>query len=605
MGTTRSITAGLGIVAALLLSACGTQVAGAGAPPVLHIGNQGKGIAALDAAPAAATAVRGGASTDASPYPLKGTLPTGPSSAPAYRYGDAQVAESRVSALASALGISGSPKRHAHGWEVASSVGILQVRDGAGQWAFVRAGAQCPIYSIDIDNPDGAVSGVGCAVATDVAVPPVDNVAPLPFGQCTGGPAVDCPAANPSCGPTASCVCADGTSACRDGVNPGTDTSCLANPSQPCPVGSGAPPGEPCASVAAQPGVVTCTEPSAVSGSGSAPSAGPSTATKPSTTTTLPSPTPAPVLPSDADARAAAAAVLSAVGLDGASANVVNIGVARDVSVDPQVGGLPTQGVRTDVAVDTDGIVGATGWLGEAVAGASYPLLTATEALDRLRAMPRPEIAIACVAGAECPTGIPTPTITGATLGLSLRWDGLGTSGTEVLVPSWFFTVQDSTEPLPMIAVQDAYLGDPTTDPGAGASSPGNPGVEPGSSGGGSADPGTPVDPASPPASDQPLPGKPSTGVETHPVEVTSVTLGKDGSTLVLHGFGGICEDFVGSAKETATGITVLIEGASNQPPDKACPAIAKEITVGVRLAAPWDKRPITDATTGQVVPVA
>jgi hypothetical protein len=90
-----------------------------------------------------------------------------------------------------------------------------------------------------------------------------------------------------------------------------------------------------------------------------------------------------------------------------------------------------------------------------------------------------------------------------------------------------------------------------------------------------------------------------------HPVEVTSVTLGKDGSTLVLHGFGGICEDFVGSAKETATGITVLIEGASNQPPDKVCPAMAKEITVDVRLAAPWDKRPITDATTGQVVPVA
>jgi hypothetical protein len=84
---------------------------------------------------------------------------------------------------------------------------------------------------------------------------------------------------------------------------------------------------------------------------------------------------------------------------------------------------------------------------------------------------------------------------------------------------------------------------------------------------------------------------------------VQSVTLGKDGSTLVLAGVGGDCDDFAGLAHETSTTITVSIT-ATPKNPGGVCDAMAKEFTVTVALAAPWDNRTIVDRVSGQALPL-
>lgn len=590
MGATRTITTGLGIVAALVLSACGNQVAGSGQPPVLRIGSS-NGVslgAAMDAArPAAANAAKGGAASSADPYPLHGTLPTGPSSAPVYRYADTQIAESRVAALATALGLTGTPTRHAHGWAVAAtpttppvrdgSAPMLLVRDGSGQWSFARGGDQCPVYSVDIDNPAGASSGVGCAVTATVAAPPLDTVATPPIADCA-------PAATPCadviatpCPTDKGCLCPDGGSACKESINTGgTIAGTTVGSGGPVTSPTAAP--KPCVSGDPQPGVVGCPVPSP-------PPVGAVRANPPI---------------SDARALEAAKPVLAALGLGDAAPRVMSSGSWSDVTVDPTVAGLPTQGITTRISVDATGVVGAIGWLGEPSEGPIYPLVSAAQALDRLRTLPVPEIAIACIQGSECPSGVLVRPVTGATLGLALRWDGSGAVGTEVLVPAWLFSLEGSTEPLAWVAVQDAYLGDPTPDPGVIApgsgSSPGNPG-----SGATTPDnPGTSAAPPSPlPATASPAPGEPS---GQHTLAITSVTLGKDGRTLAITGFGGMCEDFSARAEESSSSVTLSLVGTPNQDAGKACPAMAKEVSVTVALAAPWDKRQLVDAATGQTL---
>jgi hypothetical protein len=156
------------------------------------------------------------------------------------------------------------------------------------------------------------------------------------------------------------------------------------------------------------------------------------------------------------------------------------------------------------------------------------------------------------------------------------------------------FSVTGSDEPVPVVAVEQKYLADPTESPnpvgsGPGATSAPNPGTSdgggsgssPGSSGG--SGPATPV-----PVTEPPVPV----------LSVQSVTLGKDGSTLVLGGVGGVCDDFSGKAEETSSTITVSIV-ATPKTPGGVCPAMAKEFTVTVTLSAPWDNRTIVDAASG------
>jgi len=66
-----------------------------------------------------------------------------------------------------------------------------------------------------------------------------------------------------------------------------------------------------------------------------------------------------------------------------------------------------------------------------------------------------------------------------------------------------------------------------------------------------------------------------------------------------------MCEDFSASADESSSTIKLQLVGTPNQGPDKACPAMAKEVTVTVTLASPWDKRELVDAATGQRVPLS
>ncbi|MBI1377656.1 MAG: hypothetical protein GC157_09280 [Frankiales bacterium] len=536
------------------LAGCGTQVAGAGEPPVLHIGTgtaafAGAGVAGM-AADAAGTSGR--STTD--PYPLHGTLPSGPGSAPVQRYPDTEVPRDRVAALAVSLGIDAEPQRHAHGWAVGTGPAQLVVRDGSGEWAYSRTQDQCPSYSLDIDSPGGAGGGVACAV----------SVAPDGVAVASGTPAA---------------------------------------------------PDAPCASVAPQPGVVTCSSspaapvappsPPAAGGdqgvssgsTGSGGSGGGSIATPGTPPGQEPAPGPKPVVtpvPDDA-ARAAAAPVLAAAGLDIADAVLGPRSATRDVSVDPVVAGLPTYGIATRVTVDARGVLAATGRLGEPVEGPAYPLVPAATALETLRLLPRPDIAMACLQGTDCTPR--TPAVTGARLGLVPRWDAEGSTATELLVPAWLFDLEGGGDPVPVVAVAPRFLGEPDPGPVASASA-GSPGTD----GGSGSDPGTP---AGPPASDLPLPVQPS-GPAGSPraVAVSAATVGADGTTLVLHSVGGVCETYTASAKETPDVVTVQLLATPDTDTSRACPALAKEVSATVTLAAPWAHRAVIDATTGQKVPV-
>jgi hypothetical protein len=82
---------------------------------------------------------------------------------------------------------------------------------------------------------------------------------------------------------------------------------------------------------------------------------------------------------------------------------------------------------------------------------------------------------------------------------------------------------------------------------------------------------------------------------------VQSVSLGKDGSTLVLGGVGGVCDDYSGAAVETPSTVTVGIV-ATPQSPGRVCAAMAREFTVTVALAAPWGGRSIIDSVSGKTL---
>ncbi|HSV68111.1 MAG TPA: hypothetical protein VLJ59_19760 [Mycobacteriales bacterium] len=204
----------------------------------------------------------------------------------------------------------------------------------------------------------------------------------------------------------------------------------------------------------------------------------------------VPVPLPAPNRPTAAEARAAATPVLSALGLAAAPTHVLRAPGQIQVLADPVVDSWPTVGFATRLAVGTTGtIVDASGWLGPPAAGPEYPLVSAAEALA---ALPVPEIAVRCQ-GSICPS---PPRITGARLGLALRWDE---TGRPLLVPAWLYDVDGQDVPLVAIAVDPAYLGaaEPGGKPGPDGGSTGGTG-QPGSTGGnqpGSAPPGEPVTP--------------------------------------------------------------------------------------------------------------
>ena len=152
---TNSVLAAAAIASTLLLGACGAVRAGDpapdGAPPALRIGSTG--LTAPEMAGNLASTVGAG-------YRVEGALPSGPSRAPTYL--PAGGTKAFTERLAKALGMGlDIPRRHAHGWVVASPDGLLQVAD-SGQWAFGPAADPCPPFTVSVDSA-GASGGVACA----------------------------------------------------------------------------------------------------------------------------------------------------------------------------------------------------------------------------------------------------------------------------------------------------------------------------------------------------------------------------------------------------------------------------------------------------------
>jgi hypothetical protein len=166
---------GTSLLVVLALAGCGTQVAGQGGaePPQLRIG------AANAAGAAADTAVKGAPSNGAT-ITLDGTLPDGPANAEVRRFGDSRIALDRVRELAVALGIGADPVRRAHGWEAIADGAVLRVHDGSGEWSYSRAGLECPVFLVDVEEPttDGSVSS--CAAVDVVASPTPTPAVPAP-----------------------------------------------------------------------------------------------------------------------------------------------------------------------------------------------------------------------------------------------------------------------------------------------------------------------------------------------------------------------------------------------------------------------------------------
>ncbi len=144
-------------------------------PPILNLAGGAGAAGTAKAAGGTGTIGAPGAHADAarSGWPigfggwvLDGPLPATPTSAPVYRWAQVRASVAELSRLTGALGLTGTPQRHAHGWELTSSRGTLWVRDDAGlAWAYARADLRdCPPFGLDIDQA-GADGGVACGIA--------------------------------------------------------------------------------------------------------------------------------------------------------------------------------------------------------------------------------------------------------------------------------------------------------------------------------------------------------------------------------------------------------------------------------------------------------
>ncbi|MER6412654.1 hypothetical protein [Streptomyces humidus] len=286
---------------------------------------------------------------------------------------------------------------------------------------------------------------------------------------------------------------------------------------------------------------------------------------------------------SEAAAKKAAAPVLEAVGQDDAKIDASQVmGAQRVVNADPVIGGLPSHGWTTGIRVSAQGeVVGADGQLATPVKGATYPLLSAREALDALNAAPggghRMGIG-GCAAPVplkdrlESPCGTSTgaarqtATVEDAVLGLAPHSSG----GRQVLVPSWLFEVRAAgstaghtvTQP----AVEPAYL-KPATTPAPTPTPPGTSGTS-GTS------------------------GERNVHVEGYTVEGGELTVGFTG---------GVCADYKATAVETGSEVKVTV--TQTPWPDKVCITLAKQYHQVVRLDEALGSRKVV-GSDGRAVPL-
>jgi len=557
----------LGIGCLLVLTACGTQKATTGSGdqlPVLHIGQSSQALGA----PAAMD------SKIAAPgWVFKGTDPATPTSGPVLQYDTTAAAEAQVAELATSLGLTSAPTKHAHGWEVTGSTATLRVRD-TGDWAYARETGPCAGVYLDIDTADGN-SAVACADGSvSVASGSVSNTASVTTGT---GLAMGTTAAPDPAGTVAPATgLAMGTTAAPDPagiVPPAAPTSAATAPSAAtttAPIDCG--PAVDCVSVSPP----TCV-------GGPAVDCGPASL--------------APAVP-DATALAAATPIIKAAHLAGTPFVAPWGGSPAAVLIDPTIAGLPTSGVQTSISVDDKGVVNASGRIGTPTEIGQYPVISAAEALKLLNTMPRPEVAIACpVEASPNPTSSdavvplpacasPTPMIlTQATFGLQLQWDGVQ----PVLVPAWLYTPAGSTtssDVIGSIAVDPKYIAQPTPVAVPSMSIAPVPVPVPASSTGGSSG-------AVGSASSGPVTG--SGGSAT----TSAQTYTDNGDqTLTLHFWGGDCSTYSAAAKESDASVTVFITDTPTNPTG-VCNMMAKATDVVVKLSAPLGSRTVIDGPSG------
>jgi hypothetical protein len=167
----------------------------------------------------------------------------------------------------------------------------------------------------------------------------------------------------------------------------------------------------------------------------------------------VPEPGPPAGLPSAEEARRIGLDLLAATGLDvdDADVRVEDQFSSWGVTADPMVGGLPTVGIGSWVAVGPEGAVeSANGWLADPAAGDRYPLIGTTAAVERLA-----EEQGVGAGGTESP--FEPVLLTDVRLGLAhLPAHGADESW---LVPSYLFTIDGQPDGvLPVIALGDEHL---------------------------------------------------------------------------------------------------------------------------------------------------
>ncbi|MFC7309060.1 hypothetical protein ACFQVC_33255 [Streptomyces monticola] len=327
---------------------------------------------------------------------------------------------------------------------------------------------------------------------------------------------------------------------------------------------------------------------------------------------------------SERAAKDAAAPVLKALGQGDAGLDATQtMGAVRVVNADPKVGGLPTYGWSTGIQVGSDGqLVAGSGQLAKPAKGATYPVISADEALEQLNkgASGDGRVGIAGCArpvphddGGEggdsradgggsggiapgepdpgrpqqpCPpdTGTATPgpapvTVDDAVFGLAVHFE----RGQQTLVPSWLFQVR------PEGAERHFTITHPAVDPKflAGPSAPG---------------PSAPEPSAPVPTATTDRPGTPRAEPPASPKsrDVPVETYSSDGRTLTLRFWGGECNDYTAAATEKGRDVTVRVTEVPMKK-EQVCIAIAKERTEKVTLDAPLGDRTVV-GTNGAAV---
>jgi hypothetical protein len=473
----RGITALALITAGLLLAGCaskGSNTGSSGTPPKLLIGTGSAGGAV--AGPMMAAGVKGAA---VAPEPaigrmgifggfvLTGTLPDHPTHAPIYVWQAAKTSQADVVRLASALGMTGTPTRHAYGWELTTSTGDLRVRDGSGaNWSYERADTiACPNYQIDVDNPDGAETGVACAFSSATTQTPPQG----PDEATTKAAA-------------ASLLSALGVSGDEQfNVSSPASTLTIAPQIDSMPTQ----------------GIETNVD---VDARGIKAASGRLDAPKAST---------------DYPLQTAKAAFDSLATRPEPMIAMYCGPIMRGGPIPgPIVNGPIVNGPVVNGPTLNGPVAVPSGAVAPVKSGVAVPnpvtVASPPPALASAGPASPPDV-ISAPPVSEAPVGTPYPCptpqpqkITGAVLGLQLEYDATG-NGSNILVPAWFFTVADSTYPTTVIAVDPSFLGDQTIPPVGEASAVSGSGFSAGSAGsGGVAVPPLPPQPAQPPVKSTP-----------------------------------------------------------------------------------------------------